>query len=123
MDEIVVIRERLTRVEESTKSAHHRLDSVEAMQGEIHQLALSVNSLAQSVQIVARSQEDLTGRLCSVEQRTTPTVTESRVVRLEERLEELLGKPGKDWDKLKWLMITAIISFVIGVVSTHFGVS
>ena len=123
MDEIVVIRERLTRVEESTKSAHHRLDSVEAMQGEIHQLALSVNSLAQSVQIVARSQEDLTGRIFSVEQKTIPSVNESRVVRLEERLEELESKPGKDWDKLKWMLITAVASFVIGVVSTHFGIN
>lgn len=122
MDAVVVIRERLTRVEESTKSSHHRIDTLESNQREIHNLALSVNSVAQSVQSMAKNLEELGTRVCSIEQRPAAVLDDDRVTRIEERLSEIEQKPAKDWDRLRWMIISAVVSFVAGATAAHFGI-
>ena len=90
-EELTEIRERLTRTEESTKSAHHRLDAVENTQKEIHDLAISVNSLALSVQAMSKSNDDLKKRLGAIEER-----------------------PGKRLDQIVSVIIAALASGVVG---------
>jgi len=121
MDEVVVIRERLTRVEESAKSAHHRIDTLEGNQREIHNLALSVNTIAQSVQSMAKNMEELGHRVCSIENKSTD-FDEDRLERLEDRLCAIEQKPAKDWDRLRWMIISAVFSFVAGAAAAHWGI-
>lgn len=89
------IGQRLTKVEESTKSAHHRLDTLEGMQKEIRDLALSVNTLAMSVKTLCT---DVTDQNC--------------------RIKDLETKPGKRWDQLMGdvmkLIATGVIGYLLG---------
>lgn len=81
---------RLTKVEESCKSAHHRIDELSAGQTEIRELALSVNSLAMSVK-----------QLCS------------DVTKMDGRIGAIESKPGKNWEKLTWALFWTVLGGVI----------
>lgn len=90
MDELE-IENRLTKLEESTKSAHHRIDEMAKTQTEIHQLALAVNSLAGSVEVLCTDMTDVTGRVKCIE-----------------------DKPAKRWDHLVDIIITAAAGTLFG---------
>ena len=90
-DEITELRERVTRNEESIKSAHHRIDGVENTQKEIHDLALSVNTLALSVQSISKSNEDIGKRIGVIE-----------------------GRPGKRLDQIVTVLISSLLSLAVG---------
>lgn len=83
--------QRITKVEESTKSAHHRLDALESGQKEIRDLALSVNTLAMSVKQLC---EDMT--------------------KVTERVNLIESMPGKRWEKLIWVVIAAAVGIAVG---------
>ena len=83
--------QRLTKVEESAKSAHHRLDTLESGQKEIRDLALSVNTLASSVKQLCEDVTDVNGRVKVIE-----------------------SKPGTNWEKLIWIVIAAAIGVAVG---------
>ena len=82
---------RLTKVEESTKSAHHRIDALEGGQKEIRELALSVNTLAGAVKSLC---EDVSDVIC--------------------RVKDLETKPARRWDQLIGYIIAAIAAGVVG---------
>lgn len=82
---------RLTKLEESTKSAHHRIDKMEETQSEIHQLAMSVNSLAISVEQSQKNQEAMAARLTEIEL-----------------------KPSRRWDQVTMVLIGSIVAAVAG---------
>lgn len=94
----VECEQRLTRLEESTKSAHHRIDEVVATQSEIRQLAISVNSLASSIEQQAKSQEKM--------QQTQEEIAK--------RISEIELKPAKRWDQVTMLAIAAIVAAIMG---------
>ena len=94
MNDLEVVQ-RLTKVEESAKSAHHRLDEVCSKHDEVHALALSVSKLASSV-------ENLCKDVCKV----------------TDRVAEMEKRPGKKWDHLTSIIITAIASGIIGIIIT-----
>ena len=83
--------QRLTKVEESAKSAHHRIDALESGQREIRDLALSVNTLASSVKQLCEDMTDVNGRVKLIE-----------------------AKPGTNWEKLIWILIAAAIGVAVG---------
>ena len=83
--------QRLTKVEESTKSAHHRIDSIEGGQKEIRDLALAINTLASEVKSICEDMADINGRVKCIE-----------------------AKPGEKWEKASWLVITIIITAIVG---------
>ena len=83
--------QRLTKVEESAKSAHHRIDALESGQREIRDLALSVNTLASSVKQLCEDMTDVNGRVKRIE-----------------------AKPGTNWEKLIWILIAAAIGVAVG---------
>lgn len=82
--------QRITKVEESTKSAHHRIDALEGGQKEIRDLALSVNTLAMSVKSLC---EDMTG--------------------VSGRVQELESKPSKRWEQLIYVLVAAAVGYFI----------
>jgi len=83
--------QRLTKVEESCKSAHHRIDGLENGQSEIRDLALSVNTLAMSVKQLCLDMTDVSGRVKAIE-----------------------SKPGEKWEKFMWLLFATAIGIAIG---------
>lgn len=85
------ISERVTRVEESSKSAHKRIDSMEEMQKDIRDLTISIGSIADSVKRLVDDMTEIKCRVTSIE-----------------------GKPGKRWDLIVTTVITCIIGGIIG---------
>lgn len=74
---------RLTVCEESTKSAHHRIDAVESYQNDIHKIALAVNTLAESVKNLCLVQGDQGLRLKEIEGKASK--------RLEQIITQIIG--------------------------------
>jgi len=85
------VAQRLTKVEESVQSAHHRINNTELMQREIRDLALSVNTLAGSVHNMCDDLTDVSGRVKDIE-----------------------CKPSKRLDQIIGYIIGALVSGAIG---------
>lgn len=89
----IEIENRLTTVEQATKSAHHRLDTIERIQGEIRDLTLSVNSLAMSVKGLCEDVTDITGRVKEIE-----------------------AKPAKRMDQIAGQIISILLAAAFGYI-------
>lgn len=87
--------ERLSKVEERSKSNSHRLDEVEKRQD-------NLDELVSSVSVLATKQEHV----------------ESDVKEIKTDVKALAAKPGKRWDaivdKIIWAVLAAIIAFCLG---------
>lgn len=83
--------ERLTVVEQSTKSAHHRLDSIEKLTESVHVIATETKAMREDV-------NDITSRVDEIEKRPT------------KRYETVIGA-----------IITVLVGAVIGYVVKMLG--
>ena len=91
--------QRLTAVEERSKSNSHRLDKVEAS------TAASSSRLATSMEVMANKQEQVA----------------DTVDRLDGKVTALEGKPGKRWDNLVEKLIWAVVAAVVGFFLAQIG--
>ncbi len=82
--------ERLKSVEDSTKSAHHRIDAVKEDQKILHEMNTNIKLLAQQGTTQACEIKDIK---CDVK--------------------ELKEKPGKRWDLIITVIITTIASSAV----------
>ena len=101
MDEkYIEIEHRLTEVENRAKSNAHRLDSMEEKQKDISDLLISVKELALETK---HMREDLNKTI--------------------ERLGKLENKDSDKWEKFKWIIltgvVTAILGYLLGTVGIH----
>lgn len=80
------------RMEDEHKRISYRLSDLEETVRQIGELTASVEKLALSVESMAKSQ-----------------------TKQEARLEELEGRDGDTWRKLKWHILTLVIGAVAGV--------
>ena len=92
--------QRLTAVEERSKSNSHRLDKLEES-NEVEASTAAINRLATSMEVMASRQEQVA----------------DTVDRLDGKVTALEGKPGKRWDgfveKLIWAVAAATVGFVL----------
>lgn len=88
MDEKYITK--IAEIEQSTKSAHHRLDKLEQDIGEIKELTIAVKEIAMETKA---NRED--------------------VNKIDSRLEAIEQKPAKNWDKI----VTTIIGTVVGAIA------
>lgn len=89
--EIKEIWERLTAGEQSIKSAHHRIDSLEKIANSVHEMSISTN---QTVTEIKALREDFK--------------------RADERIDKLEEKPVKRYETVVTTLITALCSGVVG---------
>ena len=94
--------ERLTKVEERTKSNSHRLDKLEPIVEEIHTMSTTMVQLVEEVK------------------HTNDTVSnlDKKVERMDSRVDVMERAPADDAKKYKNTAITAIISTVAGAFAT-----
>ncbi len=78
--------ERLTSVESSVKSAHHRLDSIEKLTQSVSDMVVEVKHM----------REDLNN--------------------VHDEIDEVKNRPMQFYDKLMWLVIGAVVSGVASVI-------
>lgn len=87
--------QRLTAVEERSKSNSHRLDEMESQ-------TKVLNKLATSMEVMAEKQKHV-------------AVT---VDKLDKKVTDLEGKPGKRWEatveKVIWAVVASIVAFLLG---------
>ena len=83
---------------QSAKSAHHRLDSLESEIGEIKELTIAVKEIAMETKATREDENGMNSRLKAVEE-----------------------KPGKNWESLTKTIITGITTAVLGYFLAKFG--
>lgn len=76
--------DKMAHIEESLKSAHKRIDSVEALTKSVYELASSIKTMQHDI-------TDMSGRIKTIEE-----------------------KPAKRWDLVVTTAITTIVGIVIG---------
>ena len=90
--------QRLTAVEERSKSNSHRLDKLEESNEVISRLATSMAVMASTQEPVADTVDKLDGKVTALE-----------------------GKPGKRWDNLVEKLIRTIAAAIVGYVLARIG--
>lgn len=88
------------RMEDEHRRINHRLESMEQTVGEINRLALSVQSLAESVQRMCKEQE-----------------------RQSARLQTLEGRDGENWRIVVKYVLTGLAGALAGYIATKVGLS
>ena len=83
--------DELTKVTESVKSAHHRLDSLEKQVEEIRTLATSLEGTNRDVKHL---RDD--------------------VREIKEDVKSVISRPARQWDKLVAALLTAVGSALVG---------
>ena len=83
--------QKIIETEQSVKSAHHRIDKVENEVGEIKELTIAVKEIAMETK---KNREDLN--------------------KMDNRIKNMEDKPAKSWENLKWLIVTGIVTAVLG---------
>lgn len=78
------IWERLTYVEQSTKSAHHRIDNIEKLVESVHVLATETKAM----------REDMN--------------------ELSERMAEVEKRPARQYDTFITAVVTAVVGVIVG---------
>lgn len=90
--------ERLTKVEERSKSNQHRLDDVEKRQDKMDELVSAVNVLAVKEQNV-----------------------ENDVKEIKSDVKTLTEKPGKRWDAVIDKITMAVVGALLGYIFSQIG--
>lgn len=90
--------DELTKVTESVKTAHHRLDTLEKQVEEIRTLAASLEGTERDVKHL---RDD--------------------VREIKEDVKSVISRPAKQWDKLVAAVITAIASALAGAALALLG--
>jgi len=119
----------ITALQESTKSAHHRISETAAMTESIKELAKSVTEVAAEIKHLTRRMDTSIERIESGQKTQGERIGNIEKVvlsieRNEKYIEELKIKvdaiekvPAHKWDKFTWLIIagvaTAIVAFVM----------
>ena len=83
----------IIETQQSSKSAHHRLDKLEEDVGEIKELTIAVKEIAMETKA---NREDLN--------------------KMNERLENIEKKPANNWDKIVTTSIGTIVGAIVGAI-------
>lgn len=89
--------ERIQAVEESTKSAHKRIDDLQSDNKVLHEMNANIKLLAEQYKTQGKKLD------C-----------------IEIDVKELKEKPGKRWDSVSMVVIVCIVTTVLGYLLGHF---
>jgi uncharacterized coiled-coil DUF342 family protein len=89
--EVKEIWERLTAGEQSIKSAHHRIDSLEKLADSVHNLAIATSKVADETKALREDYEEA-----------------------DERIGTLESKPAKRWETFVTALLTGLGTGLIG---------
>ena len=106
--------ERLVKTEESTKSAHHRLDTIEERTEAVIRLAVSVEHIANQNQEILNELKNQREEIIELKKKPVESVDEETIEKINGRLDELEKKDGRNAEKLlnqiRWLLIALTVS-------------
>lgn len=107
MDEKYILK--IQSNEDRSKSNEHRIDELEDKTHTNTELALSVKELTVEIKYMRKDYQELAKKHTD---EVTAIVT---------RLNEIEKKPADNWEKLKWIIITGIITAILGFLLGKFG--
>lgn len=90
--------ERLVKVEQSEKSAHHRLDEHENKINELSNVYVALTKVNDKVENV-----------------------EKDVTEMKSDIKDIKDKPTKNYEKLIWLIVSSVVTTVLGFFLGKFG--
>jgi len=118
-DERVKIHERLTSLEGSMKTAFNRLEGNDLEIKEIksdnkilHEMNTNIAILAENYKYQGKKIDCIEVDLKELKARPIPDITE-----LESDVKGLKGEPGKRWNTLETVVITAIVTSIIALIA------
>lgn len=119
-DERVKIHERLTSLESSMKTAFNRLEGNDIEIKEIksdnkilHEMNTNIAILAENYKYQGKKIDCIEVDLKELKARPIPDITE-----LESDVKGLKDKPGKQWNTLETVVITAIVTSIIALIAS-----
>ena len=89
---------RLTEVEQRSKSNSHRIDKLEPIVEEIHNMS---NTMVQLVQEVKHTNEAV-------------STIDKKVDRMDSRVDEMEKAPAKKWDRVKDKLLDLVLGAMVG---------
>lgn len=89
MDELT--RSEFDRVADENRRQNHRIDILEKKVEQVHEVALSIKELTINMKHMLEAQ-----------------------TAMQRDLEELKTAPGQNWNKAVWIVVTALLSGVVG---------
>lgn len=98
MENALNMEHRMTEVEQRSKSNSHRLDKVERIADEIHNMS---NTMVQLVEEMKHTNEAVSN-------------IDKKVDRMDSRVDEMEKSPAKRWDNVKNKIIDTAIGLVVG---------
>ena len=126
MVELVITHSReITALQESTKSAHHRITEINNVADGIHNLARSIAEMAVEIKHLATridtSIERMEGgqkaqgeRIGNIEKALVIMEQHGKIIEEQGRQLAAMEKvAGKKWDKFTWLIISGIAAAVV----------
>lgn len=96
----VEFAQKLSEIEQRSKSNTHRLDKLEAITESVHELAISMKLMAEK------------------QVQTAKTVDQ-----LNEKVTALEAQPGKRWNSLVEKVILTVVATIVGFVLARLGIS
>ena len=96
--------EKLTRVEERSKSNSHRLDKLEPIVDEIHTMSKAIVQLSETVK------------------HTNETVTslDEKIDKMDSAVDQMKAEPAENYKLAKRTMITSVVSAIFGAATVGF---
>lgn len=111
--------ERLVTVEQSSKSAHHRVDAMAEQTEAVIRLAVSVEHIANQNQEILKEMKVQRDEINELKYKPTEHIDEEVIETITDRLDVLEKKDGKNAEKLlsqiKWLLISLFLTGVFGI--------
>lgn len=122
---IMRISKELAAVQESSKSAHRRIDEIDRLSAELHDLAKSIAEMAAETKMLAKHMDSVVERIelgqraqgerIGTVEKAVLTISrnEKALEKHEERLDAIEKEPGTKWEKAIWIIITGIITAIV----------
>ena len=96
-----------SRVDAEDDRQNHRIGELEKTVKEMNELTISVEKMAASMEYMAKEQTKQGQRL---------EIQDQKLDRQNEKIDELKMLPAKKWDNLSWLIVSALVTGILGYI-------
>lgn len=108
-ERVMALEARAERYDERQLFMQERLVVLEKTQAGVQDIRLMMERLSMGNDYTKQSFADLNARLDKLDRKLADRIDE-----IDSRLEEHTKEPGMKWEKLKWMVVTAIATGLVG---------
>jgi len=108
-DRVIALEQRTERLDERQAYIQDRLVILEKTQAGVQDIRLMIERLTTGSDNTKQSFSDLNIRLDKLDQKLAKKIED-----IDNRLDAHVNEPAKKWEKLKWMVVTAIATGLVG---------